>query len=104
MPLAFPNNPSQNQTYTYGGSTWIFNGVSWTKTISSAGANIAAVSDRINTSTGYLHLPAGTTNQRPIAPRSGMMRYNTSTLNMEYYDGPGWPWIKLHRHLVQRLM
>ena len=40
--------------------------------------------------TGSLNLPAGTTAQRPASPVAGMMRYN-STLNVvEYYNGTIW--------------
>jgi hypothetical protein len=33
--------------------------------------------------TGFLGLPSGTTAQRPSSPSSGMMRYNTSTNQVE---------------------
>jgi hypothetical protein len=29
MPINFPNSPSANQTYTFGGRTWRWNGVGW---------------------------------------------------------------------------
>ena len=29
MPINFPNSPSVNQTYTFGGRTWKWNGVGW---------------------------------------------------------------------------
>jgi hypothetical protein len=29
MPLNFPSNPSTNDTYTFGDSQWIYNGVTW---------------------------------------------------------------------------
>jgi hypothetical protein len=35
-------------------------------------------------------LPAGTTAQRPASPIAGSIRYNTSTLATEYYDGTTW--------------
>ena len=29
MPLDFPNNPTANQSYSFGNKTWIFNGYGW---------------------------------------------------------------------------
>jgi len=37
----------------------------------------------------YLQYPAGTTAERPT-PTIGMMRFNTTTLAMEYYNGSAW--------------
>ena len=37
----------------------------------------------------YLQDPAGTTAQRPT-PAAGMMRFNTSTALMEFYNGTTW--------------
>jgi hypothetical protein len=37
----------------------------------------------------YLQYPAGTTAQRPT-PTTGMMRFNTSTALMEFYNGTAW--------------
>ena len=37
----------------------------------------------------YLQYPAGTTAQRPT-PSAGMMRFNTTTSLMEYYNGSAW--------------
>ena len=39
---------------------------------------------------GSLNLPAGTTAQRPASPSAGMIRYNTTINDPEYYDGSGW--------------
>lgn len=41
------------------------------------------------TSTGAVTLPAGTTNNRPTGV-NGMIRYNTSTANLEAYVGGAW--------------
>lgn len=41
-------------------------------------------------STGRLTLPSGTTAQRPSIPTQGMMRYNTTISEVEYYDGGAW--------------
>jgi hypothetical protein len=40
--------------------------------------------------TGFIGLPAGTTAQRPGSPAAGMIRYNTSLQQTEYYDGAAW--------------
>jgi hypothetical protein len=39
---------------------------------------------------GNLGFPAGTTAQRPASPQQGMIRYNTSLNDTEYYDGEVW--------------
>jgi hypothetical protein len=49
-----------------------------------------AVSDQLNSSTGYFDLPAGTTAQRPGSPVAGMQRYNTSFGQIEFYNGSAW--------------
>ena len=54
----------------------------------------ADVSDQANTSTGYFDLPAGTTAQRPASPASGMVRFNTSIGEPEWYDPDGSQWLK----------
>lgn len=36
---------------------------------------------------GGLAIPAGTTAERPVSPLPGEVRFNTSTSNLEYYDG-----------------
>lgn len=37
----------------------------------------------------YLQLPVGTTAQRPTA-QTGMLRYNSTTARLEYYNGTAW--------------
>lgn len=54
----------------------------------------ADVSDQANTSTGYFDLPAGTTAQRPGSPASGMVRFNTTLGEPEWYDPAGSQWLK----------
>jgi hypothetical protein len=51
----------------------------------------ANISDKANTSTGYLDLPTGTTAQRPASPDIGATRFNT-TLNLveAYHANDGW--------------
>ena len=38
----------------------------------------------------YIRIPAGTTAQRPVPARAGMMRFNTILLTLEWYDGTEW--------------
>ncbi|WP_408097916.1 tail fiber domain-containing protein [Peredibacter sp. HCB2-198] len=44
--------------------------------------------------TDGIRLPAGTTAQRPGTPNQGVLRYNSDSTAMEYYDGSGWTPIK----------
>jgi hypothetical protein len=40
--------------------------------------------------TGYFMPPSGTTAQRPASPSVGMIRYNSTTNYLEFYDGTSW--------------
>jgi hypothetical protein len=40
--------------------------------------------------TDYLQLPVGTTAQRPVSPSTGMLRYNSTIVAVEYYNGSAW--------------
>jgi hypothetical protein len=51
-----------------------------------------AVSDQANSSTGYFDLPSGTTAQRPGSPTGGMIRHNTNTGLVEFYDTANSAW------------
>jgi hypothetical protein len=53
------------------------------------------VSDEANTSTGYFDLPSGTTAQRPASPSAGMIRHNSTTGYIEYWDVGSSNWIGL---------
>ena len=44
----------------------------------------------MNNVTGALAMPTGTTAQRPSSPIAGQMRYNTTTQQIEVYDGSSW--------------
>jgi hypothetical protein len=50
------------------------------------------VSDKANTSTGYMMMPVGTTAQRPASPAAGMFRFNTTRNLIEYYDATNAQW------------
>ena len=72
----FPDNPSQNQTYTIGAVTWTWNGKAWKK-VSATPAG-----------TEVLKVPVGTTLERPGSPVDGDTRVNSTTNYLEiYYDG-----------------
>jgi len=42
------------------------------------------------TLTGAYTISTGTTAQRPATPATGMMRFNTTTSKLEYYNGSAW--------------
>ena len=44
----------------------------------------------ISISSDYMTLPSGNTAQRPAAPETGMIRFNTETANVEGYMGTEW--------------
>lgn len=50
-------------------------------------------SDKINVSTGYFSLPAGTTAQRPTSPPNGSVRFNTDLGVYEWYDSVSTLWL-----------
>ena len=93
MPAQFPTSPSVGTTYTFSGVTWIYRAGGYWDVVSSGNISAATVSDTVNTSTGYFDLPSGTTAQRPSNPPSGAIRYNSSILNVEYYDSAYQRWM-----------
>lgn len=42
------------------------------------------------TATSFVDIPAGTTAERPASPNSGMIRFNTDTVQYEGYNGTAW--------------
>lgn len=50
----------------------------------------AGVLINADATTGAAQLPVGTTAQRPATPVTGMMRVNTTTVKLEYYNGSAW--------------
>jgi hypothetical protein len=61
-----------------------------------AGVTPTAVSDQLNSSTGYLDLPVGTTAQRPGSPVAGMIRFNTTKDKYEVYSGTSSSWLDIN--------
>lgn len=52
--------------------------------------SLGLVDDLYLFGTGYVKIPAGTTAQRGIDTYLGMMRLNTDSMNVEYYNNNGW--------------
>jgi hypothetical protein len=46
--------------------------------------------DVVINSTNNVLLPKGTTAERPVTPANGMIRYNTTTSEVEVYQGSAW--------------
>lgn len=92
MALDFPSSPSTNQTYTDSGKTWTWNGSAWVLSIPSylslSGGTVTG--DLTLSGTGFLKLPAGTTAQRPASPATGAVRFNSTNLAFEGYNGTAW--------------
>lgn len=45
--------------------------------------------------TGFLQLPSGTTAERPASPQNGMIRFNTTLNQVEYYQQSSVSWVRL---------
>lgn len=116
MALNFPNNPSENDVYSYNGRSWIYNGNSWMQSVQttfdiatygnitanvffgdggllsniSASGGGGTAYDANTDSTGYFALPIGTEQQRPNAAPLGAIRYNTNIGGGEVYTATGW--------------
>lgn len=64
-----------------------------TNTASNVTVVIPATTGRLtytDSTTGGMYLPTGTTAQRPAAPATGMMRFNTTRGLVETYNGSSW--------------
>ena len=86
---------STNATFTtstnIGSVTWGYNTATtrWggiQEPTASVNLTPMSIEDQLNTSTGYFSLPTGTTQQRPVNPQGGYMRYNTTLDSVEYYN------------------
>ena len=55
------------------------------QTINTNALAISAAQNVTLSSTGALTVPSGTTAQRPSSPTNGMLRYNTTTSQLEIY-------------------
>lgn len=45
----------------------------------------------------HIKVPTGTTNERPQSPTNGMMRYNTTTNKLEYYNASSTSWVVIEK-------
>jgi len=80
-----------NNSGVLGGSanlTWSGTALAITGTAAVTGA-LTATLDSTFSSTGALSISKGTTGQRPT-PASGMLRFNTTTVEFEGYNGTAW--------------
>jgi hypothetical protein len=80
-----------NNSGVLGGSanlTWNGTSLAVTGTVAVTGA-LTATLDSTFSSTGALLISKGTTGQRPT-PASGMLRFNTTTVEFEGYNGTAW--------------
>jgi len=80
-----------NNSGVFGASanfTWSGTSLAVTGTVAVTGA-LTATLDSTFSSTGALSISKGTTGQRPT-PASGMLRFNTTTVEFEGYNGTAW--------------
>lgn len=86
------NSPMQIATtsvnFNRAGNTFQLDGVSLTATATAI--NQTCQTNPIFSGTGAAQMPSGTTLQRPGVPVAGDMRFNTTTTQMEYYNGTIW--------------
>lgn len=54
------------------------------------GGTPTLASNLLNTATGHLTIPVGTSAQRPGSPATGMIRYNSTLARYEGYKGADW--------------
>ena len=80
MPINYPNSPTNNQTYSYGGRSWVYNSASGAWIIQTIG------------STGF-----ASTNTAPVSPAVGDEWFNPDTGALYKYinDGNSDQWIEL---------
>jgi hypothetical protein len=86
------NSPMQIATisvnFNRGGNTFELDGTPITA--AAADINAVCVPNPVFGGTSAAQLPSGTTGQRPGVPVAGDMRFNTTTVHMEYYNGTVW--------------
>ena len=80
MPINYPNSPTNNQTYSYGGRSWVYNSASSAWIIQTIG------------STGF-----ASSNTAPVSPAVGDEWFNPDTGALYKYinDGDSDQWIEL---------
>jgi len=73
MAIAFPANPTTNQTYSNSGVTWTYDGKKWLRTASGTGGATVAASDT-----------------RPATTTAGSLWLDTNAGELAVYQGTGW--------------
>lgn len=88
MAADFPTSPTLNQTYTFGGRTWKWNGTGWALVTNSIDS-LTVTGDITMTGTGAIKVASGTTAQRPTGA-NGLVRYNSDLGCVETYVQGAW--------------
>ena len=77
MAITFPSNPTTNQTYTYGGKVWTFNGSRWLNTGASYTSSTPVV-------------PITVSDTEPGSTQEGSIWVDSSTGTLSVYVGGAW--------------
>lgn len=93
LATALGNDANYAATITTALGTKANQSTTYTKTEVNNALTPTNVSDKANTSTGYFAIPSGTTAQRPANPTGNMIRKNTTTGYIEYYDVASSLWV-----------
>jgi len=51
---------------------------------------VTASNEIVQIGTSYIRIPQGVSNERPVPGEAGMIRYNTTDIVLEYYNGTSW--------------
>jgi len=86
------NSPMQIATnavnFSQSGSTFQLSGIPLT--VSATLINQTCQANPVFSGTGAMQVPIGTTAQRPAVPIAGQVRFNATTIHLEYYNGTTW--------------
>lgn len=77
MAITFPSNPTTNQTYTYGGKVWTFNGSRWLNTGASYTSSTPVV-------------PITVSDTTPGSTQEGSIWVDSTTGTLSVYIGGSW--------------
>ena len=73
MPLSFPSSPALNQTFTYSGAVWTYDGKKWNKTGTGGGSATVTVSATV-----------------PSTTTQGSIWLDNDSGDLSVYQGTGW--------------
>lgn len=79
-------NTSSNEMKVYNGSSWLVLGP--TDYVSDTGGTFTG--EVVFSSTDNIQIPVGTTAQRPGSPSTGDLRFNSTNVAAEIYNGTSW--------------